>query len=573
MKLTVNAATVTAQKLVSLKNTTASLAWVVSALTVVTLFSASPAEAACSRLIAGTAPNLFVGESPPNTGNYNTSVGCGALENNSGGANNTATGGYALRWNTTGSGNTASGTSALSHNTQGSFNTANGVEALAVNTLGYSNTATGFGALANNSSGNWNVAIGADSARALDDGNNNIAIGYEAGVEWDGTRSNNIAIGAVGSSAEDHTIRIGTVTAITNHPAHTSTYIAGIRGVSVSSAQMVVIDANGKLGSQSIPSGGSSNSDFVAGSNNNTASGHSALYYSQVGYGNSGANNTATGYQSMYYNTTGSDNVASGNNAMLDNTIGSRNTASGSGALSTNTTGGNNVAVGYEAAKAQTVGSENTAVGYQAGLKWTTGRGNVAIGAGAGLNQVAGSNNVAISAPGLVDDTATIRIGKKDIHNKTFIAGIRNTTLAGGLAVLVNQNGKLGVATSSSRYKQDIKSMGDASNPLLQLRPVTFRYKQAEEDGSRPMQYGLIAEEVAAVMPELAVYNDDGSPESVAYQVLPSLLLNEYQKQNKELKETKAKLEAMEAEMASLKLMVLKLASVDSTSINFTSAP
>ena len=157
-----------------------------------------------------------------------------------------------------------------------------------------------------------------------------------------------------------------------------------------------------------------------------------------------------------------------------------------------------------------------------------------------------------------------------------------------GLAVIIKANGQLGVASSSSRYKQDIKSMGDASNPLMQLRPVTFRYKQAEDDGSRPMQYGLIAEEVAAVMPELAVYNDDGSPESVAYQVLPSLLLNEYQKQSKELKQTQAKLtavetdykakleatesklianeaklEEMEAEMAAIKTMLQRLAAAN----------
>ena len=146
--------------------------------------------------------------------------------------------------------------------------------------------------------------------------------------------------------------------------------------------------------------------------------------------------------------------------------------------------------------------------------------------------------------------------------------------------------------------------MGDASNPLLQLRPVTFRYKQAEEDGSRPMQYGLIAEEVAAVMPELAIYNEDGSPESVAYQVLPSLLLNEYQKQNKELKQTQAKLtavetdykakleatesklmatesklvaneaklEAMAEEMASMKAMLLRLAAAGHGANHFAQA-
>lgn len=573
--------------------------------------------------------NLFTGKDitllPPVTGIENTSIGCGALLNVDSGEQNTGAGYRALQLNQSGDNNTASGAWALSSNIDGSNNTASGTRALFSNTSGLDNVAIGGFSLESNSNGSTNIAIGNQAMKSnlssdanvaigynalyshdgdlytldgfntaigfsaaidLKTGINNIAIGSGAGSNWGSDpflateESNNIAIGSTGVLDEDNSIHIGTVSSIPNYPAHTSTYIAGIRNVSVSGAQMVVIDASGKLGSQSIPSGGSTSNDFVAGSYNNTASGSGALYYSQVGYGNNGANNTANGYQSMYYNTTGSDNVATGNNAMLDNTTGSRNTASGSGALSTNTTGGNNVAVGYEAAKAQTIGSENTAVGYQAGLKWTTGKGNVALGAGAGINQVTGSNNVAISSPGTIGDTATIRIGKKDIHTATFIAGIRNTTLAGGLAVLVNQNGKLGVATSSRRYKQDIQPMGDASNRLLELRPVSFRYKQAEADGSRPMQYGLIAEEVAEVMPELAVYNEDGTPESVAYQVLPSLLLNEYQKQAKELAAEKtsrlaaeARLEAIEAEMASMKLMLSKLAAAQSGKVQFAAAP
>ena len=126
--------------------------------------------------------------------------------------------------------------------------------------------------------------------------------------------------------------------------------------------------------------------------------------------------------------------------------------------------------------------------------------------------------------------------------------------------------------------------MGDASNRLLELRPMTFRYKQAEEDGSRPLQYGLIAEDVAEVMPELAIYNEDGTPESVAYQVLPSLLLNEYQKQAKELRETRAKLlsveseyrtklEQLEDELASLKFALSRLASAQAGEVRFASSP
>ena len=392
---------------------------------------------------------------------------------------------------------------------------------------------------------------------------------------WSENESFNIAIGSLGVAGEFSTIRLGT------SGTHLSTYIAGIRDVSVTGAQMVVIDADGKLGSQAIPSSGSSDFNATA-YNYNTGSGQYTLTYNTRG-----TSNTANGYRSMYRNTSGSDNVANGYNALAGNTSGSRNTVSGSGALAANTTGASNVAIGYEAAKSQTTGAENTALGYQAGLNWTTGAKNVAIGSGAGVNQTAGSDNVAISAPGAAGDTGTIRIGRKDIHTATFIAGIRNTTLAKGLAVLVNANGQLGVATSSRRYKQDIQPMGDASNPLMQLRPVTFRYKQAEEDGSHPLQYGLIAEEVAATMPELVVYNEDGTPESVAYQVLPSLLLNEYQKQARELGSTKAKLdstdqklaaseqrvEALEAEMAQMKLMLSKLASAQAGQMQLAAAP
>ena len=307
----------------------------------------------------------------------------------------------------------------------------------------------------------------------------------------------------------------------------------------------------------------------------NTASGYQALYSNTTGN-----YNTASGYRALGSNTTGRHNTASGGGALFSNSTGDSNTASGVTALQRNTTGGKNVAVGFEAAKTQTTGSDNTAVGYQAGLAWTTGVHNIAIGAGAGKNQTAGSNNISIGAVGASSDTAIIRIGTSGAQTSAFMAGIRGVNVTGGQTVLVNADGQLGVASSSRRYKQDIQPMGDASNRLLELRPVTFHYKQVEQDGSRPLQYGLIAEDVAEVMPELAIYNEDGSPESVAYQVLPSLLLNEYQKQAKELAAEKAgrlsaeaRLETLEAEMASMKLMLSKLASVQAGQTQLAAAP
>ena len=324
-----------------------------------------------------------------------------------------------------------------------------------------------------------------------------------------------------------------------------------------------------------------------------------------------GISNTSIGVYAMRDNSSGSSNTGMGYATLLRNTSGYSNTAVGQSALESNTTGGENVALGYlallkntrglgntaggtYALQENTTGRFNTALGYQAGLNWTTGAKNVAIGAGAGKNQTTGSNNIAIGAVGAATDTAVIRIGTKGTQTKAFMAGIRGVNVTGGQAVLVDANGQLGVASSSARYKQDIQPMGDASNRLLELRPVTFHYRQAEEDGSRPLQYGLIAEDVAAVMPELAVYNEDGSPESVAYQVLPSLLLNEYQKQNRKLEATEAKLEAtqdelaeakvqfeateakleaVESELATIKLMLSKLALVQGSQTQLAAAP
>ena len=160
---------------------------------------------------------------------------------------------------------------------------------------------------------------------------------------------------------------------------------------------------------------------------------------------------------------------------------------------------------------------------------------------------------------------ATIRIGNQSggaAHTATFIAGIRGTStgVADAIAVLIDSAGQLGTVSSTRRVKEDIGDMGEASAALLQLRPVTFRYRQAMADGSKPLQYGLIAEEVAEVMPELVVYGADGQPQTVQYHVLPALLLNELQRQQaevdrqaEELAALRELLSAQAAELADLK--------------------
>jgi hypothetical protein len=288
----------------------------------------------------------------------------------------------------------------------------------------------------------------------------------------------------------------------------------------------------------------------------NTANGAEALR------NNSGNDNTAVGTYALMFNTTGSDNVGIGSYALNASTTSRDNTAVGRAALYNNTVGYANTAIGSLAYANQSSGSNNTAIGYMAGPQYHTlnGDGNIMIGSQAGSNVTSGSSNIIIGNTGESTDMFTLRIGTPGLLHRAFIMGIRGANVTGGQAVVVSANGQLGVTSSSARYKKDIQPMGDASDPLMQLRPVTFHYKLPDADGSKPLQYGLIAEEVEQVMPDLVIYNKDGTPESVAYQLLPSLLLNEYQKQARELAETKAKLEGMDAELAALKLAMSRFA-------------
>lgn len=276
-------------------------------------------------------------------------------------------------------------------------------------------------------------------------------------------------------------------------------------------------------------------------SDTNTACGTNALISDTTGSNNSafgagalaadtsGLSNTAIGLLALSMNTTGNSNTASGTYALEHNTTGTSNTANGHSALVSNITGNNNTASGYQALDSNTGGSNNIGIGYQSGFFSRK-----------------GSNNVEIGNIGLTADNNVIRIGTQGTQRFTQIAGISGVNVTGGAAVLVNARGQLGVASSSIRYKDNVNPMGDASDKVLALRPVTFQYKEAEEDGSKPIQYGLIAEEVEKVMPDLVVYNDQGQPETVAYQTLAPLLLNELQKEH-------AQIERMQAEIDELR--------------------
>jgi len=201
-------------------------------------------------------------------------------------------------------------------------------------------------------------------------------------------------------------------------------------------------------------------------------------------------------------------------------------------------TGYGNVAIGDSAAAQLTSGGNNVVIGSSAGLSLTTGSNNVVIGVGsaAGSNLTTTSNNVDIANAGLAADSGIVRIGTTGQQTGVFVAGIYGTqTVDAGLPVLVDDLGNLGTLSSSRRYKEDVRPMAEASERLLKLRPVTFRYKKPNALGEKPIQYGLIAEEVAKVFPELVVLNKDGQPETVAYHLLPALLLNEFQKEHRQL--------------------------------------
>ena len=206
------------------------------------------------------------------------------------------------------------------------------------------------------------------------------------------------------------------------------------------------------------------------------------------------------------------------------------NTPAGTQALNSVTSGTNNTGVGYQALFDNTTGNNNTGVGSQTLYSNTTGITNVAIGNFAGYYLTTGSNNIDIGNTGVAAEANTIRIGVSATQTATYIAGIFGATASGGAAVLVDSNGHLGTLTSSRRYKQDIQDMGSTSEAILALRPVTFRYKPEIDPACTP-QFGLIAEEVEKVSPDLVVHDAKHQVYTVRYEAVNAMLLNEFRKQ------------------------------------------
>ena len=259
---------------------------------------------------------------------------------------------------------------------------------------------------------------------------------------------------------------------------------------------------------------------------NNTVLGENALL------NNTGSNNTGIGFNALQSNTTGGCNTANGFCALCFNTTGFNNTANGSGALSYNTTGGN-----------------NTANGFYALINNTTGSNNIALGASAGGNLTTGNNNIDIGSQGVAGESKTIRIGKNGNQTSTFIAGIIGATVPSGVGVIVGSNGQLGTVVSSARFKEAIKPMDRASEAILSLKPVTFRYKKELDSDAIP-QFGLVAEDVEKVNPDLVARDEQGKPYTVRYEAVNAMLLNEFLKEHRKVQEQEATVTRLESTMA-----------------------
>jgi len=267
--------------------------------------------------------------------------------------------------------------------------------------------------------------------------------------------------------------------------------------------------------------------------NYNTAAGYAALNH------NHGDGNTASGFGALFLNTTGSFNAANGYKAINRNTAGSNNTANGSFALESNTTGSFNTANGYQALKANTGGGANTAIGVGALIFNTTGSGNTALGFEAGGGVTTANNVIVIGA------TA----GGANVSNSCFIGNIRDVTTANAdaIPVMIDSAGQLGTASSSRRFKNEIKPMDQSSQAILGLRPATFQYKS---DSTGTPQFGLIAEEVAQVNPDLVVRDEKGEIYTVRYDAVNAMLLNEFLKEHRTVQELRSTVAKQEARIA-----------------------
>src|SRR5438552_4611811 len=273
----------------------------------------------------------------------------------------------------------------------------------------------------------------------------------------------------------------------------------------------------------------------------NVAVGTDALVYNDTG-----SANTATGPFAIFSNTIGNYNTAVGNSALASHTMGDRNTAIGTYALQFDTTGERNTAVGVLALYQNTSGTFNIAIGGQALSSNTEGDGNIALGFGAGDSVTTANNVICIGASG------------ENVSTSCYIGQIFGATSSAGTAVFINSAGKLGTMTSSRRFKDDIKPMDQASEAILALKPVTFRYKQQIDPKGVP-QFGLVAEEVEKVNSDLVVRDKEGKPYSVRYDAVNAMLLNEFLKEHRKAQQQQKEIDALKAELKEQRALIQKV--------------
>jgi hypothetical protein len=473
----------------------------------------------------------------------NTAMGGGTLVILSGGQANTASGDFAL-FSDNGSNNTALGEQTLEGvNTNG--NTALGVFAIDgdLDLIGNNNTVSGVRALFG---GNNNTASGT-SAFFWDEGNDNTGSGFQVLLSSPPVPpGESIAIGNYNTASGSN--------ALSSEAYGNANTAAGY----IALADNTTGNDNVAVGEEALASN--------SGASGNTASGYRALKANTTGANNAalgdgalqfnvgGSDNTATGAFSLFSNTSGNYNAASGYQALFANTTASSNTASGFRALYLTTTGDSDTAAGFLALVSNTTGKQNTAVGAEALHSNTTGLNNIGIGNNAGYS-VTGSNNIDIGNQGIAADAGTIHIGASSTQSKAFIAGIYGTPLTGS-AVYVTATGQLGVLGSSERFKTDIAPMPDPSDKLRQLLPVAFRYKT---DPQAIPQYGLIAEEVDKVYPELVIRDKAGKIQGVRYEELAPMLLSEMQRKERKIDAQAAQISELKQQLAGIRAALVTL--------------
>ena len=537
--------------------------------------------------------NLFVGfgaGSRNNTGFLNTFSGVGAGEMNTTGTNNTFSGQSAGYMNVSGTNNTFSGSSAGYSGTTGSFNTYLGAAAGYLGTTSSANTFVGEQAGFSNTAG-ANSFYGYQTGYNNGAGTNNAFYGYQAGLDSSGSNGSFYGYQAGYLNNANGNTFVGYQSGFVNSSGNSNTFLGNLAGTAntTGSGDTFVGDSAGTanmtgnnntftgqnagkantVGSANVmvglnagllsadPAGGNSYNTFV-GTNtgyNSTAGANTFLGYSAGSSTNTGSGNTAAGYDAGRSNTIGFDNVYYGSNADFN-------------ANGANTTGSCNTYLGAAAGSSFAPGpfsrSNNTFVGCGAGQDNgdITGGNDIFIGAGAGTSELDVSNNIEIGSIGPAPEHGSLpchpgspcsnqiligavgQYGDPGTQIDTYVQGIWGAVPGNaGIVrfVCVDQKGKLWgsdyecdivVGISSRRFKDQIADMGDSSSKLFQLRPVTFFYKPQYDDGSHSLQYGLIAEEVAGVYPEMVAYDKDGQPYSVKYQLLAPMLLNELQKQH-----------------------------------------